>query len=335
MPFPYPDRARSIRLTSTATDTAIEIQGLTKYYGQVKALDGLDLHVPAGSVFGFLGPNGAGKTTALSILAGLSHSTSGEATISGLNVEEQGMQVRQRIGFLRQDPRFYTWMTGRETLQFTGRFFEHDHREIDRRADELLDLVDLTGAAKRKMGSYSGGMRQRLGVAQALMGKPEVLLLDEPSSALDPAGRYEVLRIMERLRGSTTVFYSTHILQDVERVADEVAIINNGKRLLQAPMRQLLAGEQLALLVEIEGNAAPLIDEIKRQPFLISLSATDGEADRHRLRIEVNDLTTARRALPAMIVHAGVLLLSFQAERHSLEDVFLSLTQGQSGDIQA
>jgi ABC-2 type transport system ATP-binding protein len=316
--------------------TAIDIRGLTKNYGQVQALQGLDLHVPTGSVFGFLGPNGAGKTTALSILAGLSHSTSGEATICGLNVEEQGMQVRQRIGFLRQDPRFYTWMTGRETLQFTGRFFEHDHREIDRRADELLDLVDLTGAARRKMGSYSGGMRQRLGVAQALMGKPEVLLLDEPSSALDPAGRYEVLQIMERLRGSTTIFYSTHILQDVERVADEVAIINNGKRLLQAPMRQLLSGEQLALLVDVEGDAKPLIDELKRQSFVLNLTSSNEDAtDRHSLRIEVNDLTAARRALPAMIVHFGVLLVSFQTERQSLEDVFLSLTQGQSGDIHA
>jgi ABC-2 type transport system ATP-binding protein len=325
-----------VSLTAATTNTAIEIRGLTKHYGQVKALDGLDLHVPAGSVFGFLGPNGAGKTTALSILAGLSHSSSGEATISGLNVEEQGMQVRQRIGFLRQDPRFYTWMTGRETLQFTGRFFEHDHREIDRRADELLDLVDLTGAAKRKMGSYSGGMRQRLGVAQALMGKPEVLLLDEPSSALDPAGRYEVLQIMERLRGSTTVFYSTHILQDVERVADEVAIIHNGKRLLQAPMRQLLSSDQLALLVEVEGDATGLIDELKRQQFVTSLSTSNGEvANRHMLRIEVSDLNAARRALPAMIVHFGVLLLSFQTERQSLEEVFLSLTQGQSGDAHA
>jgi ABC-2 type transport system ATP-binding protein len=315
---------------------AIEIRGLTKNYGDVRALQGLDLDVQTGTVFGFLGPNGAGKTTALSILAGLSHSTSGEATISGLNVEEQGMEVRQRIGFLRQDPRFYTWMTGRETLQFTGRFFEHDPREIDRRTDELLDLVDLTGAAKRKMGSYSGGMRQRLGVAQALMGNPEVLLLDEPSSALDPAGRYEVLQIMERLRGSTTVFYSTHILQDVERVADEVAIINNGKRILQAPMSQLLSGEQLALLVDVEGDATALIDELEKQPFVIKLTTSSGEsAAQQRLRIEVNDLTSARRALPAMIVHFGVLLVSFQTERHSLEDVFLSLTQGQSGDIQA
>jgi len=315
---------------------AIEIRGLTKNYGEVRALQGLDLHVPSGSVFGFLGPNGAGKTTALSILAGLSHSTGGEATISGLDVEEQGMQVRQRIGFLRQDPRFYTWMTGRETLQFTGRFFEHDHREIDRRANELLDLVDLSGAANRKMGSYSGGMRQRLGVAQALMGKPDVLLLDEPSSALDPAGRYEVLQIMERLRGSTTIFYSTHILQDVERVADEVAIINNGKRLLQAPMRQLLSGEQLALLVDVEGDAKPLVDELKLQPFALNVTTSNGEgADRLRLRIEVSDLNAARRAVPAMIVHYGVLLVSFQTERQSLEDVFLSLTQGQSGDIHA
>jgi ABC-2 type transport system ATP-binding protein len=310
------------------TSAAIDIRGLAKSFGQVQALQGLDLHVPPGSIFGFLGPNGAGKTTALSILAGLAHPTTGEAAICGMNVVEHGMEVRQRIGFLRQDPRFYTWMTGRETLQFTGRFFDLNHDEIDRRADELLDLVDLTSAANRKMGGYSGGMRQRLGIAQALMGKPEVLLLDEPCSALDPAGRFEVIQIMERLRGGTTVFYSTHILQDVERVADEVAIINGGKRVLQAPMREILSGDQDTLVVDLEGDAAAFVADVRRQPFVIKLTVDHSDGSNCcRLRMEVNDLIAARRTLPAKIVASGLLLHAFQVEQRSLEDVFLSLTQ--------
>src|SRR5687767_2395060 len=243
-------------MTTTVGDAAaIEVRGLAKEYGAVKALRGLDLEVPPGTVFGFLGPNGAGKTTALSILVGLAHPTAGAARVCGLDVVGDGMEVRRRVGFLRQDPRFYAWMTGRETLRFVGRFFDLVPREIDRRADELLDLVDLTGDAGRKVGGYSGGMRQRLGIAQALMGDPQVLLLDEPCSALDPAGRYEVIRIMERLRGGTTVFYSTHILQDVERVADHVAIVAAGRRVLQAPMRELLAQGE-ALVLEVEGDPA-------------------------------------------------------------------------------
>src|SRR5918997_88452 len=251
------------RRTAIAT-AAIEARGLTKDFGRVRALRGLDLEVPPGSVFGFLGPNGAGKTTALSILVGLSSPTAGEARVCGLDVVADGMEVRRRIGFLRQAPRFYRWMTGRETLQFTGLFFDLDSAAIDRRADELLDLVDLTAAANRTMGGYSGGMRQRLGIAQALMGTPQVLLLDEPCSALDPAGRYEVIQIMERLRGSTTVFYSTHILQDVERVADHVAIIRDGQRVLQAPMRDLLATGD-ALVLEVEGEPTALIADLRRQ----------------------------------------------------------------------
>jgi ABC-2 type transport system ATP-binding protein len=316
-------------MTTTAIAGAIEVRGLAKTYGSVKALRGLDLEVPPGSVFGFLGPNGAGKTTALSILVGLSRASAGEARICGLDVLVDGMEVRRRIGFLRQDPRFYNWMTGRETLRFVGRFFGLDATEIDRRAGELLDLVDLTGAAGRKVGGYSGGMRQRLGVAQALMGRPEVLLLDEPCSALDPAGRYEVIRIMERLRGGTTVFYSTHILQDVERVADHVAIVREGRAVLQAPMRALLAGKQDRLTIEVEGDPTSLLTDLGRQPYVL---ATDGaplpDSRLWRLRLDVSDADAARRAIPPLVVGHDVVFVGLRAEQRTLEEVFLALTGG-------
>jgi ABC-2 type transport system ATP-binding protein len=319
--------------TATIGVSAIDIRGLTKRFGNVQALRGLDLTVPPGSVFGFLGPNAAGKTTTLSILAGLSHPSAGSARICGLDVVADGMAVRRQIGFLRQDPRFYRWMTGRETLQFVGRFFDLTPREIDQRAAELLDLVDLASAADRTMGGYSGGMRQRLGIAQALMGKPRVLLLDEPCASLDPAGRVEVIGIMERLRGSTTVFYSTHILQDVERVADEVAIIRAGRCVLQSPVADLLAGDRDSLVVEVKGDPATLAEELRRQTYVRAVARdADGTDGHHLLRVSVDDLAVAQRAVPALVVAHDLLLLRCQPERRSLEEVFLALTGGESGD---
>ena len=315
-------------MTATAIDAGtIEVRGLTKRFGSVSALRGLDLEVPQGSVFGFLGPNGAGKTTALSILAGLTRPTAGEARVCGLDVVSDSMEVRRRIGFLRQDPRFYGWMTGRETLQFVGRFFDLDTAAIDRRADELLDLVDLTAAARRKVGGYSGGMRQRLGIAQALMGSPQVLLLDEPCSALDPIGRVEVIRIMEQLRGRTTVFYSTHILQDVERVADQVAIIREGRRVRQAPMHDLLARSHDTLLIEVQGDTAALIADLRRQRYVLGVASEPVAASRlSRVRLEVADLDIARREVPALVLEHDITLVGLRTEQQTLEDVFLALT---------
>jgi ABC-2 type transport system ATP-binding protein len=238
------------------------------------------------------------------------------------------VEVRRRIGFLRQDPRFYRWMTGRETLQFTGMFFDLDAAAIDRRADELLDLVDLADAANRTMGGYSGGMRQRLGIAQALMGTPQVLLLDEPCSALDPAGRYEVIQIMERLRGSTTVFYSTHILQDVERVADHVAIIRDGQRVLQAPMRDLLATGD-ALVLEVEGEPTALVADLRRQPYIARAESTAVPGSRLcRIRLDVADIDVARQAIPPRVVAHDVVFVALRTEQRTLEDVFLAVTGG-------
>jgi ABC-2 type transport system ATP-binding protein len=320
-------------MTATTTgDATIEVRGLTKQFGPVMALRGLDLEVPTGSVFGFLGPNGAGKTTALSILVGLSRPTAGEVRVLGSDAVKDGMAVRRRIGFLRQDPRFYNWMTGRETLQFTGRFFDLDVNECDHLADELLDLVDLFGAADRKMAGYSGGMRQRLGIAQALMGRPEVLLLDEPSSALDPAGRFEVLQIMARLAGRTTILYSTHILQDVERVADHVAIISEGQRVLQAPMRELLAGGRNDLVLEVEGDPTQLVAALRRQPYVIAAEeSTHSTSGFHRIHLQVTDPDAARQSVPPLVVTHDVVFVGLKSERKTLEDVFLTVTTSANG----
>jgi ABC-2 type transport system ATP-binding protein len=199
---------------------AIEARGLTKRYGDVLALDALDLAVPTGSVFGFLGPNGAGKTTTLRLLTGLGRPTAGTAVVAGIEVGRGGTDLARRIGYLDQDPRFYGWMSGRELLTFVGRAYGLAGATLRSRVDEVLETVGLADAAQRRVGGYSGGMRQRLGVGQALLPRPAVLFLDEPVSALDPEGRRDTLELIGRLRGASTVLMSTHILTDVERICD-------------------------------------------------------------------------------------------------------------------
>src|SRR4051795_2253137 len=217
---------------------AISMTGLTKHYKEVRALTDLTLDVPAGTVFGFLGPNGAGKTTALKVLAGLARATAGSATINGVPVSAAG-EHRRQLGYLAQDPRFYGWMTGRETLRYVASFRGHDG-DREKRIDTLLGRVGVADAADRRTATYSGGMRQRLGIAQALVGCPAVILLDEPVSALDPIGRKDVLELMQELRGETTVFFSPHTLHDVRRVSHHVAILDHGRLVKAAPTQALL-----------------------------------------------------------------------------------------------
>ena len=220
--------------------SAISTTDLTKHYPDVRALEGLSIEVPQGSIYGFLGANGAGKTTALKILAGLSRPTSGSATVAGVPLAA-GESYKRAIGYLGQEPRFYDWMTARQTLRYVAGFYPWVRDPIERRIDEALEMTGIAAAADRPTRTYSGGMRQRLGIAQALIGRPQVLLLDEPASALDPIGRRDVLDLMEGLRGQATIFYSTHILDDVQRVSDHVAILDQGRLVRAAPTQELLA----------------------------------------------------------------------------------------------
>ncbi len=232
---------------------AVRTEELHKVFGEFTALDGLNLSVEEGTIFGFLGPNGAGKTTTIRILTGLAHSTSGKAWVMGKEVTSNGRDISRQIGFLPEEPAFYKWMTPPEFLDYVGRIFGLPATERSTRIKELLVVAGLEEAAKRKIGGFSRGMRQRLALAQALMNRPKVLFLDEPASALDPLGRKEVLDFIEQLRGQCTVFMSTHILADVERVCDTVGIINRGKLVTEAPREELLAQYAVpALEVEVD-----------------------------------------------------------------------------------
>jgi ABC-2 type transport system ATP-binding protein len=310
-------------------ERAIEIRGLEKRYGDVLALRSLDLDVPRGSIFGFLGPNGSGKTTAMRILLGLARPTGGRARVLGFDVVAQSLEIRRRVGYLAQLPRFYEELTPRETLRFSLGFFPHDAEDrVDDEVADALELVGIRDKADQPVGGLSGGQRQRLGIAQAYVHRPELLILDEPAAALDPIGRRDVLEIMRRLRGSTTIFYSTHILDDVERVSDDVAVLDQGRRLAQAPIEDLLSGSaEHAFVVEIRGGADEAVGRLRAQPWVTAVRTDTNEA-RMRLRVVVDDPDAAEEHLLRVLLEVeGLRVVSYAASRLDLEDVFMQLIE--------
>ncbi|MFI5277059.1 MAG: ATP-binding cassette domain-containing protein [Ktedonobacterales bacterium] len=304
---------------------AIECMGLTRRYGAVTALDDLRLAVPQGAIFGLLGPNGAGKTTLVRLLTGLARPSAGEATVAGYDIATGGVALRRRISVLEQQPNYYTWMKGRELLMFTGQLFGLRGAELRQRVDQTLETTGLTDAANRGIGGYSGGMRQRLGLAQALINRPEVLFLDEPASALDPAGRYEILQGIAELRGQATVFMSTHILGDVERICDHVAILNRGKLVVAATVAELQ--ERYArptYEIELEPHQAEGLARLEE--LLRAAPWAEGVTRRHdTLRVGVRDTHAASLALAPLCAQAGVALARLERGRPSLEEIFLRL----------
>jgi ABC-2 type transport system ATP-binding protein len=317
--------ATALAAASLASGPAIEARGLTKRFGAILALDRLDLLVPRGSIFGLLGPNGAGKTTTIRILTGLARPTSGSASVAGVNVRLDQPELRRRLGYLDQDPRFYGWMRGRELLELVGRLHGLSGPELRSRVAEMLERTGLAAAAERRIGGYSGGMRQRLGIAQALLHRPQLLFLDEPVSSLDPEGRRDLLALIAGLRGEATVVFSTHVLSDVERICDRVAILDRGRLVTEGPLEELLAAHARPIyrLVPAPGQdalVAALVDRLRAAPWTIDVSTT---AD--LIRVTVSDPDLAAGAMLPLVVAAGVVLESFERARPTLEDVFLEL----------
>jgi len=304
--------------------TAIRTTALTKVYGEKRALDSVDLVVEEGSVFGFLGPNGAGKTTALRILTGLASPTSGSVQVLGRDVATGGNSVRSQIGFLPDVPGFYEWMRAEEFLRFAGGLFGIGRRVLDERVGVLLDLAGLSDV-DTEIGGYSRGMKQRLGVAQALINAPRLLLLDEPTSALDPMGRKDVLDMLTSLRGRTTVFFSTHILADVERVCDTVAILDRGRVVAQAPIDELKAryGQQ-KVVVEVTRGADELAEQIGHQSWASAVARGPDGA----IEITVTDVGAAQQQIPAMVAVRQLGLSRMEAGEMGLEEVFVELVGG-------
>lgn len=304
---------------------AINVTGLVKTYGKVKALNGLDLEIPQGSIFGFLGPNGAGKTTTLRILAGLARPTSGRVTISGIEMVNTAPKPFPLVGYLPEEPAFYPWMTPVEFLQFVADIFGKNKKQSEEKTEHLLELVGLSEVKKRRVGGFSRGMRQRLGIAQALVNDPKILLLDEPVSALDPAGRKDILELIESLAQKCTVVMSSHILEDVERVCDIVAIIDQGRRLVQDNKKELMLRYATNVIeLEIDPRYGRSMDTWKQVIFDLK-GVQNGIADGYTLRMAVTDVSIAQQSILTQLAKDGFPVVRLELVKPSLEDVFMKL----------
>lgn len=308
--------------------TMIKCVELTKIYkkGDSPALKNLNIEVPRNSVFGFLGPNGAGKTTTVKILTGLMRQTSGDCYIDGIPNNVDSISLRKKIGYLGQENKMYKGMKAKNLLMFVGEIFGLSKKERDSKADELLEMAGLKKYANKKIMDFSGGMVQRLGIAQAMVGNPEILFLDEPTSALDPIGRKEVLEFIYSLKHKCTVFMSTHILNDVERICDRVAILNDGELLVNEETT-ILKNKYSNKLIEIgfgdtekDINYAEFFSEIKSVELL--------KSENNTVVLLPSDIKSTKQELLNLIALSGLDIIKFEVKSASLEDVFVKLIGG-------
>ena len=313
----------------------IQTTGLSKQFGDVVALDALNLTVPQNSIFGFLGPNGAGKTTTMKLLLGLTKPTGGQGAIFGYDIVRDSLAIRARIGYLPQQPVFYPEMTARETLAFTASFFYTGPKaKIEERIREMLHLVGLEGKADRPVRGFSGGERQRLGIAQAQINYPDLLILDEPAAALDPIGRRDVLNIMERLRRYTTIFYSTHILDDVQQVSDTVAILNHGQLVTHGPVEMLLNGSgKTVYTVSLKGRLDALYQKVAQRPWVEQIDTAQQEDSITGWQVAVTDETAAEQELFRLLAQdEQAVVVKYGRKTYELEEIFMQLVNGGNHD---
>ncbi len=301
---------------------AIEAQNLSKSYGKVKALDGLSFSVPAGTVFGLLGPNGAGKSTTVKILTTLAHPDGGNARVAGFDALGEPARVREAIGVVSQTGGLDQEATGRENLRLQGQVFGMGGAELERRISELLDQFGLADAANRLVREFSGGMRRRLDVAQALVHKPRVLFLDEPTTGLDPEVRAEMWDEIGRLTGAgLTVLLTTHYLEEADHLATKLAIVDRGSIVAEGSPDELkrgLRGDAIHVELSADSQDGPVRDALARVPGLGEIMLDD-----RTLHARAEDGARTVPAVLAALESAGVDVASVTVARPSLDDVYL------------
>jgi ABC-2 type transport system ATP-binding protein len=305
---------------------AIELDGVTKRFGDVTAVDGLDLTVGEGEVFGFLGPNGAGKSTTINVLLDFVRPTAGRVEVLGMNPQQDSVPIRERTGVLPEGFSTYERLTGREHLEFAI-----ESKDADADPDAVLERVGLDGDGDRKAGGYSKGMAQRLALGMALVGEPDLLILDEPSAGLDPAGAKEMRDIVrEEADRGATVFFSSHVLGQVEAVCDSVGILRGG---------ELVAKDSVEGLREAVGSGATLeiTAEGADEDALHAVRALDGvdAASTDGATVTVQCDPEAKTAVIGALEDAGVAVEDFSTRESSLEDLFLAYTEGEAPDGEA
>lgn len=309
----------------------IETNGLTKYVGgghrRFKAVDGVNIKVNRSEIHGFLGPNGAGKSTTIKMLTGAIKPSSGTAVINGY--EAGTLEAKMQIGYLPERPSFYSYMTAVAYISLMGRFYGLDNASVEKRAVDVLEMVGLSDSKERKIKGFSAGMLQRLGFAQAIVGNSPLIILDEPTSNLDPIGRSEFIELIKSLkRNGMTVFISTHILSEVEQMADNITIINKGQILVESSvydLRKNVSGNSFVLDTSDNDRVMNFIKE-NYGGYVREIYMEGG-----KIRIIAADASACRQIISWIPGHLGVTLNSFSEEKESLEEVFKKIV-GRGGD---
>lgn len=302
----------------------LTIQNLSKSFGKQKIIDDLNLSVPEGSVFGFIGKNGAGKTTTMKMVLGLLQPDSGEIHVCNEPVCFGQTRTNQYIGYLPDVPEFYNYMTPKQYLKLCGEVIGLSKAEISGRSERLLSLVGLNGVAKQ-IGGFSRGMKQRLGIAQALLTQPKLLICDEPTSALDPVGRKEILDILHKISKATTVLFSTHILSDVERICDHAAFLNEGKIAVSGTLAEIRAlhGHDSLFL---EFFADKDLQLFKRQKTIEPL-LLHAEENGRELILHSRNMESVQKSLFRVLAESGIYPVKIELMEPSLESLFLEVVK--------
>ncbi len=300
----------------------IKVVDLKKSYGKIEALKSISFEVEKGSVFGFIGRNGAGKTTTMNILTGLMRFDKGKIFIMDKDFIKNKNELIKKIGYLPETPTFYNYMNAYEYLGFIGKITGYGQEDIKKHTEELLEKVKLGKNARRRIGGYSRGMKQRLALAVAILKDPEILFLDEPSSALDPEGRLEMLGLIDNLKDNKiTIFLSTHILSDAERVCDTICIIDEGKILLTEKLSKLYE-KYIQPVFDIEFEGVPKAEAgILRKLDWVEDIVENGK----KISLQVGDIKHAGKEILAELSKLDMNIISYQIRKRTLEDIFIGM----------
>ncbi len=293
----------------------IEIKNIVKNYGEKKVIKNFSLTINSGECVGLIGPNGAGKTTLLKIVVDALMATSGEVLIDGKN----NYNMKNKIGYLPQYPNFFEWMTAREVLFFMGQLSGLKPLQLKEKVNSLLKRVGLEGEEDNKISTFSGGMKQRLGIAQAILHNPEFIIMDEPVSALDPIGRREILNLITDLKKDSTILFSTHILNDAEEVCERFCILKSGEKIIDSTYSDLMNNNtENNVLIQTGKENKEWISYIKNLPFISKFSNAG-----NLINISVNDLAQNKFIILESALKFNVDILKFEISKNSLEDIFM------------
>ena len=305
----------------------IEASHLTKDFGALRAVDDVTFRIERGRIAGFLGPNGAGKTTTMRILTGIFPPNRGRARIAGFDLQEQSMEARRRLGYFPENAPYYADASVRGFLDFVGKMKGLDASDRERQANEMIDACGLGQVASRAVGNLSKGYRQRVGLAQAMLGDPEVLILDEPTAGLDPEQVSEIRGLVRALKGERTVLLSSHILSEVSLLCEEVIVLHRGRVVAQDSPERLAERlrPSLRVTIRVEADSDSVVGRLAGIGGVLSVRGDDG-----RILLEARDEATLRE-ISRTIHEAGWLLLEMKHETLALEDIFLTLVRGEGG----